>query len=492
MGVTRTGAPFAVLLLGAAAAAACAGAAGQHGHVAPPDVRIGTFTRQTIGSLANLLSREPLVAIDWDGRPANRLAESSHESADGRVLTATLRPNVRFHNGEPLSGARARQLLSQKTALMKLVEAIDVSGRTLSIRLKRPHALRLVDLSEYAVADDSDVSVRTGPFKIVSSAPLVVLERFEQYYQGLPSVARVEIREYPNHRAAWTAMMRGEVNFLHEVSRDAVQFIQAGGNVRAYPTLRPYYYSLVFNQRHRVLHRREVRIALNEAVDRDEIVANGMRGHGRVAESPFWPYHWAVPEGRTGSSYNPEAAKVRLEAAGLTVASRERSAMPSRFAFTCLVPAGDARFERIALVVQRQLSVVGVDMRLEAVPLEQLPGRLRAGKFDAFLFELASARSLVWPYEWWRSGMTEHISTGYAGADAAFDRMRAASSDEEVRIAVADVMRALRDDPPALFLVWAYDARAVDNALIIPYEPERDIFGTLWQAERAPATASLR
>ena len=36
-------------------------------------------------------------------------------------------------------------------------------------------------------------------------------------------------------------MMRHEVNFLHEVNRDAIDFVEAGGDIRAYPLLRPYY-----------------------------------------------------------------------------------------------------------------------------------------------------------------------------------------------------------------------------------------------------------
>ncbi len=153
----------------------------------------------------------------------------------------------------------------------------------------------------------------------------MVLERFDGYYQGKPSVERVELRGYPTHRAAWTGMMRREVNFLHEVSRDAIDFVEAGGDIRAYPLLRPYYTALVFGMRHPVLKRREVRVAINEAIDRNELVRNAMRGHGRIAEGPFWPYHWAYPEGRFPVAFNPEAAKLRLDASGLKVGRAQRA-----------------------------------------------------------------------------------------------------------------------------------------------------------------------
>jgi hypothetical protein len=122
-------------------------------------------------------------------------------------------------------------------------------------------------------------------------------------------------------------------------------------------------------------------------------------------------------------------------------------------------------------------------MRLEPVPPKALFPRLESGKFDAFLFEMTSGRTLTWPYDWWRSRADQLVATGYSSADAALDRMRAAGTDEEVRIAVADVIRVLREDPPALFLVWPYDSRAADTTFTIPHQPERDIFGTLWQAQ---------
>ena len=121
-------------------------------------------------------------------------------------------------------------------------------------------------------------------------------------------------------------MMRHEVNFLHEVSRDAIEFAEAGGDIRAYSLLRPYYTALVFSMGHPVLRRREVRVAINEAIDRDELVRNGMRGHGEIAEGPFWPNHWAYPQGRFPVSFNPEAAKLRLESVGLKIDRRHTAA----------------------------------------------------------------------------------------------------------------------------------------------------------------------
>jgi len=47
-------------------------------------------------------------------------------------------------------------------------------------------------------------------------------------------------------------------------------------------------------------------------------------------------------------------------------------------------------------------------------------------------------------------------------------------------------MQVMRNDPPAAFLTWPREARAADIGFEIPYETDRDIFGTLWQLKRTP------
>jgi peptide/nickel transport system substrate-binding protein len=487
----------------AAAFAACTG----DGRTSPPSgplaIKIGTFLPTAGGSslvdFAGMFSSEPLVAAAWDGRPAFRLAESVVESEDGRHLTVTLRKDAKFHNGEPVTAQVVRDLLAKKKRAMlaEIAGIVALDERRLQFSLNKASSVRPEDLSRMLVDSNepNEIGLRTGPFKLVSTEPMV-LERFDGYYQGKPSVERVEVHEYPTHRAAWTGMMRREVNFLHEVSRDAIDFVEAGGDIRAYPMLRPYYTALVFSMQHAVLKRRDVRVAINEALDRNELVRNGMRGHGRVAESPFWPYHWAYPEGRFPVAFNPEAAKLRLDAAGLKVRPGNPQQMPSRFAFTCLLLAGDARFERIAQLAQRQLYAVGIDMAIEPLPLNKLYPRLMSGDFDAFIMELGTGRNLSWARQMWHSpGPTPQgfPRTGYSAADDGFDRLQVAKSDEEVREALSNVMYVLRADPPAAFLVWPQEARAADASLDIPYETDRDVFGTLWRATPAgPAVRAQR
>ena len=454
--------------------------------IGPPqpldELRIGSFgSESSVQQLVPYLSAEPLIAVEWDGTPVFRIAESATPSEDGTTLTLRLRANVKFHNGEKVTAAVVRQLLVEPLRRRGVAAIRADDELTLTLTFARPFGFRVESLSDVRLADDKSPQLRTGPFKVVSTDP-PVFEGFTDYYLGTPLVRRVTIRRYPSQRAALTAMMRGEVNFLHEVSREAIEFLQAGGDFQTYPLLRPYVIPLVFNLRHPILAKRDVRVALNEAIDREEVVRNGMRGHGQVAEGPFWPFLSTYTRGRYPSPYNPEAAKVRLDAAGFPVRRLASDQPPSRFRFTCLVPAGDSRFERIALVVQRQLSAVGVDMDLRPATHGEVDRRVKNRDFEAVIFEMVMGRTLDWPSVLWHS-KNPYWDHGYSTADRALDTLQRARTNDEVRLAMSEVMSHLREDPAAIFLAIPREARAADKSFRIPYETDRDVFGTLWQLQ---------
>jgi ABC-type transport system substrate-binding protein len=493
MPTTRARASVCVIAALSAVLTACTGDARR----ADPDeftkVRIGTISERGVGFLTGLLSAEPLVSVAFDGQPVYRLAESAVTSADGTTLTVTLQRSRKFHSGDPVTADRVRDLLTAKIGTEHQdVASIEASGTyTLIFHLKRANAFKPVDLGDVAVDSEEDLSLRTGPFRIKTRDSTSVLEPFTGYAQGIPEISRVEIEWYANQRAAWTAMMRGEVNFLHEVNRDAIDFIEAGGNIKAYPALRPYVVSLVFNMKHRVLGRRDVRVALNEAINRQDVVETGMRGHGIAAEGPIWLHHWAYPREGQAPLYRPEASKLLLEQSGFRIAPRGAKRMASRFSFTCLVINNSARLERTALVVQRQLYAIGVDMELQFVSVADFSSRTKTGDFDAFIADVASGRTLRFPYRFWHSSSSD-LRSGYTSADQALDRMLVAR-DEDVKAAVAEVLRVMRDDPPAIFLAFPREARALDRSFEVPYEDDRDIFGTFWRLKRVrPALDSSR
>ena len=393
-----------------------------------------------------------------------------------------------FHDGTPLTPELAVEAFKRSMAAptaptsFSSVQSVTTSGNDgIDVKLSQPNSFFIPDLAQTAVRLPSNPQVATGPFRITQSDEQhFSLQAFDRYYRGQPGIAAVNITAYPTQRNAWAALMRDETDMLYEVGRDAEDFVQAESKVKTYSFPRPYYNVLVFNQRHPILKRTEVRRALNEALDRPALIRDAMNGRGRPAAGPLLPEHWASSTATPSFEFNPSAARLRLEQARLRIQPSIGGRMPSRFSFTCLLYGDDPRFDRLAVLIQKQLADVGVEMRLLPLTLRQFVDRVGKGDFDAFLMELAG-RSLGWVYDFWHSRDQKHFNSGYRSADAALDRIKAAGTDEEIREGVAELFKILHDDPPAAFLAWQMTSRAVSTKFDVAFEADRDIFGNVWK-----------
>jgi ABC-type transport system substrate-binding protein len=138
-----------------------------------------------------------------------------------------------------------------------------------------------------------------------------------------------------------------------------------------------------------------------------------------------------------------------------------------------------ADYERLALVVKRQLQAVGVTMDVKEVRPDEIYAAMARRDFDAVLFEVVSGPSIFRPFRWWYSGPKSQAGFSSAAVDAALDRVRHATSDDDYRAGVASFQHAIEGDPPAIFLAWSERARAVSKRFLVPSEPGRDILATI-------------
>jgi ABC-type transport system substrate-binding protein len=162
----------------------------------------------------------------------------------------------------------------------------------------------------------------------------------------------------------------------------------------------------------------------------------------------------------------------------------------------CIFYNEDPHFERIALLLQRQLAAVGIDLVLEGLKAKDLMGRIKAGQFETYLFQLTSGRDVSWTYRFWHSPDAATgpaiQNTGYTGVDAALDQLRQALTEDDIRIAVGDLRQRFYEDVPAVFLAWTQTTRAVDSRfdMVNPNDPE--IFANLWRWRLAPEHTASR
>lgn len=278
---------------------------------------------------------EGLVEEGPDLKPRAALAESWEISPDGRVYTFTLRPGVKWSDGQPLKAADFEaswlRLLDPKTKSSYASFLFDVenaegyrAGRIkdsaavgikalapnkLQIRLKRrvPHFLHLTSFwVTFPVRADlvrKHGSSWATPGKIATLGPYllkewkkgksIVLARNPQYFGRLAPEAPKEVEAVieTDDRKARQLFESGRLDFLlNATTQDLLKTRETGAStsirVEQYPYLATYY--LAFNVKAGPLKDPSIRKAIALAVDR-EAIPSLLQGGQTVATSWFPP-----------------------------------------------------------------------------------------------------------------------------------------------------------------------------------------------------------
>jgi peptide/nickel transport system substrate-binding protein len=464
----------------------------------PVTLRIGVALQKTslpgagVRAFVNNILFDSVIGIGSDGRPVDRAISKWEWSGDLLSVKLDLREKMQFHDGTPIDLPFFKDSLVRlmrqsrpdtNVSFKSVTDVVTEGSDSVVIKLSRPEAFLLTDLANLSLSHPTNPEMGFGPYKLVQREPKARLVAFDRYYQGRPSIETIDVEEFEEQRGSWAALVRGDLDALHEINPGLIDLVPP--TVRLYPFTRPYYIQLTFNIKHQILKNPVVRQALSYAVDRQALIDEGLNRQGTVAEGPIWPGHWAYSTAQKTYTRNLEAATLRLDSAGLRVKpSKEPGRMPSRMRITCLTLAKETRYEKLALLLQKQLYDIGIDLEIEPLPANELVRRIMSGQFDAYLFERTSGRSLAWTYLSFHSSMPPGT---YAAADKVLDRLRATIDEAQIRTAVSDLQQIFFDDPPAIFIVWPQVARVVSTKFVVPSEKGRDVMSTLWQWSPAEA-----
>lgn len=470
-------------MVGVPSLTACDPATGSRASDAEPTtLRVGSGQMPSspgegLRALAQTLTIESLARLTDDGRLAPWLARDWVVSVDRRTVTVNLRTGVKFHDGSLLNATVVADAL--KAALPAFmgpaaqdVESVSpVNDQQIVIRLRQSSAF-LLDALETTVQKPGSPLVGTGPFIIPDPKSPTEMRANVDYYLGRPAIDRVTVEAFPSVRAAWAELLRGRVDMLYEVGIDALDSLEASSSISIYTFTRRYQYAVVLNNQSDALRSKDIRRALNMAIDREAVVREALNGHGTVSIGPVWPRNYA---------FRKDSPTFHFDAGAAAAILSNKNTLPARgtggLHFTCLVRP-DAVHERIALTLKRQLQAVGVDMTVEEVPIDRTVVAMKSRQFEAVLMEMISGPTLLRPYQMWHSGGAANASS--ATIDAALDRIRYSASDDEYLNGVAAFQQAVVDDPPAIFLAWMERARAVSKRFQVPAaEPGRDILSNL-------------
>src|SRR5215210_7119876 len=170
-----------------------------------PDVLDPTLARTYVGRIVFSSLCDKLFDIDEKLNVVPQLALSHDTSDDGKAVTIKLRPNVRFHDGEPLDAEAAkfsfeRHLTMQGSFRRPEITAIDkvevVDPLTIRLHLKTPFSPLIAQLTDRAGMMVSPKAAKeagdkfgqkpvcAGPYKFVERVQQdrIVVEKFADYW----------------------------------------------------------------------------------------------------------------------------------------------------------------------------------------------------------------------------------------------------------------------------------------------------------------------
>jgi peptide/nickel transport system substrate-binding protein len=319
-----------------------------------------------------------LTELDAGLEVAPGLAESWQVSEDGRTLTMALRQGVTFADGSAFDSADVKASLDRirdeatgavAAASLASVTAVDAPDpTTVVLTLSGPDAGILAALASVNLAMlPSDATEQalgetpngTGPFTLTQRTPnqSIALAPNPTFWGGAPKVPSLEFRVIPDETSIVSAMQSGNVDFAVFDDPLVAQSAEGSGlTVTETPQLS--YHVLQLNARRSPLDNLDVRLAIQCAIDRQQVLDTAALGEGEVTGPITSPAYRSDPAARPCPQRDVEAAKRHLAAAGHA----------GGLTLSTIVSQGEyATSVNEATNIQAQLAEAGITLNLEVL-----------------------------------------------------------------------------------------------------------------------------
>jgi len=368
-----------------------------------PDILDPTMARTYVGRIVFAGLCDKLFDIDEKLNIVPQLALSHETSADGKEVTIKLRPNVKFHDGEPMDAEAAKFSLERhlnfpgsfrkpELAALDHVEVVD--PLTIKLALKTPYSpliAQLTDRSGMMVSPKAAKAegdkfglhpVCAGPYKFVERVQQdrIVLEKFSDYWnKDNVFIDKIVYLPIVDSTVRLANLKSGGLDLLERLLATDIKEVRADSRLKLSTAIELGYQGITLNVGHDknkgpLSQSAKVRQALDLAIDREainQVVFNGEFMPGNQWINPEHPYYQkAFPvRGR-----DVEKAKALIKEAGVT----------TPIAVDFMVPKG-AETEAVAQVVQSMAAEAGFDMKIRVTEFATSLKQAEAGEYQAYM-----------------------------------------------------------------------------------------------------------
>ena len=296
-------------------------------------------------------------------------------------LRFTLRPGVKFHNGEPFDAEAVKftfdRMLGeegkkgpQQSNYNSIDKVVVVDPLTVDFVMKSPDPVLLTKLAGYGAMIVPPKYIKekgsqffgmnpvgTGPFKFVEYKPKISLslERNPSYWGGAPKLDQVQYRFITEPATQAAELQAGRIDVANQIPLAMIETLKKDSKLNVVSMDGPVALALRYNTQRGIMKDREVRRALILAVDRDAIIKSIMLGNARPIASFQGSLSFGNDPALKPLPFNPAQAKALLQKAGV----KPGTAIQLDFR------GPDSNFREVAQAVAGYLQAVGITVSLK-------------------------------------------------------------------------------------------------------------------------------
>jgi peptide/nickel transport system substrate-binding protein len=370
-----------------------------------------------------------------DGDVVTDLAKSYTISKDQTEYTFTLKDGLYFQDGTKLTTedilftinkAQDPNLKSPKRPSFYDVEVKKISDSEIKFTLSKPYGAFLenltlgilpkhiwenMDNNQFTLSPYNLEPIGSGPYKIAKadtvkkgltfSSIYYDLVPFKKYASEKAKIAKLTFKFYQTEDAIVTAYNGGDIESL-SISVEKIKDLNLKNEiVKTLPTSR--IFALFFNQNQApIFANKEIRVALENITDKQEIVSETLGGYGNTIDGPFSSDSEGI------AKMTIENAKKLLEKNGWkankTSGIYEKTINKVKQQLSFSISTGNSpRFLKAVEILKKQWEKIGAKIDIKAFEQGDLQQNVIASrKYDSLFFGEATGRDMdMFPF--WHS-----------------------------------------------------------------------------------------
>lgn len=427
-----------------------------------------------------------LVKYDKDINLIGDLAEKWVIEDGGLTIIFYLRKDVSWHDGKKFSAKDVeftyKKLIDPKVRTpysgdferVKSFEIID--DYTVKITYKEPFAPglsswgmsiipeHLLDKEDLNTTSFSRHPIGTGPYKFKSwkTQETIELVSNHEYFEHRPYIDRYLFRVIPDESTMFLELQSLGIDLS---GLTPLQFIRQTGNdffkknYNKYKLPSSGYVYLGYNLNDPRFKDQKIRLALNYAVDKDEIIKIVLLGLGNVSSGPFTPSSWAFNKNIEPFPFDPGLAKAMLKEAGWSDSDNDGWLEKDGkiFEFSIVTNQGNEERLKVAQIIQRRLKDIGIKVKVKVIEWSVfLTEYIDKRSFEAVLLGWSLSRDPD-NYDIWHSSKTKEGEFNFVGyknsrVDELLEEARKTFDQEKRKGFYHKIQEIIYSEQPYMFL----------------------------------------